>query len=175
MSQLNNFHSSDVLAYSVLECRVYAKHKIGSDDFIGGTKDVIESLLTEGAAQGLHILMLHPFANMVILSVITRQLCKQDTRGNQHQSQTIVEFTIVAISKASDAAILNMEEAVMQENNVLDRMKLVPSLAEPIQGAVNTSATGLNDIKSMSDTWGLLLHKIKLFSALVDSIVEVRD
>jgi hypothetical protein len=44
----------------VLECRVYAKHLIGSD-FIGGAKDEIKSLLTKGAAGGLYILLLNPF------------------------------------------------------------------------------------------------------------------
>ncbi|KIM79211.1 hypothetical protein PILCRDRAFT_74639, partial [Piloderma croceum F 1598] len=52
-------------------------------------------------------------------------------------------------------------------------MKLVSSSVEPIQEAVDTSAAVLNDIKSVSDTWGLLLQKIKLFSELVDSISEV--
>jgi hypothetical protein len=44
---------SDALESSLLECQIYAKHKVGRDDFIGGTKDAIESLLTEGAAGGL--------------------------------------------------------------------------------------------------------------------------
>jgi hypothetical protein len=33
----------------MLECRVYANHKIGSDIFIGGTKEAIDSLLSEAA------------------------------------------------------------------------------------------------------------------------------
>ena len=52
---------SEAIGSSVLECRVYAKHKIGNDDFIGGTKDTIESLLAEGAAGGLYILILDTF------------------------------------------------------------------------------------------------------------------
>jgi hypothetical protein len=56
-----NYCGSYALGSSVLECRVYAKHKIGSDDFIGGMKDVIELLLAERAAGSLYILMLSPF------------------------------------------------------------------------------------------------------------------
>ena len=55
---LTTFYRSDGLGSSVLECRVYAKHKIGSDHLIGGTKDTIESLLTEGAAGGPYVLLL---------------------------------------------------------------------------------------------------------------------
>jgi len=54
-----NYCGSDALSSSVLECRVYAKHKIGSDDFLGVTKEAIELLLAEGAAGGLYILILN--------------------------------------------------------------------------------------------------------------------
>ncbi len=44
----------------MLECRLYAKHTILKDDFIGGTKDGIELLLAEGTGGGLYIFMLNP-------------------------------------------------------------------------------------------------------------------
>jgi len=43
----------------MLECRLYAKHNILKDTFIGGTKDAIKLLLVEGAAGGLYIFMLN--------------------------------------------------------------------------------------------------------------------
>jgi hypothetical protein len=52
---------SDALGSSVLECRVYVKHKIGSDGFIGGTNGTIESLLTGGAGGGQHCLTSWPY------------------------------------------------------------------------------------------------------------------
>jgi hypothetical protein len=58
---VTNACGSDALSSSVLECRLYAKHNIRKDNFIGGTKDVIELLLVEGAAGGLYIFMLNPF------------------------------------------------------------------------------------------------------------------
>ncbi|KIM75623.1 hypothetical protein PILCRDRAFT_668521 [Piloderma croceum F 1598] len=145
----------DALGSSVLECRVHTKHKIGSDDFIGGTKDAIDSLLTKGAA-----------------GVVTREICKFDALGNPCKTQTIIELMIVAVPNASDAGVLNMEEAITQQNNVLDSMMPVPS---SIQETVDTSATGINNIQSVSATWAPLLQKIKLFSELVDSVAEVRD
>jgi hypothetical protein len=45
----------------MLECRLYAKHNILKDKFVGGTNDVIELLLAEGAAGGLSIFMSNPF------------------------------------------------------------------------------------------------------------------
>jgi hypothetical protein len=143
----------------VLECQVYAKHKIGSDNFIGGTKDTIELLLAEGASRG----------------TITRELSKYDAHGNQRKTKSIVEFTIVTISKATDAAGLNMEEAFTQWRDPFQNMKPIPSSSQRIQAAVDISTVTNNNIKSLSDVWDPLLQKIKLFSELVDAIAEVRS
>jgi hypothetical protein len=56
-----NTYNSDALGSSVFQCMVYAKRKVGSDDFVGETKDTIESLLAEGAAGGPSILFLNLF------------------------------------------------------------------------------------------------------------------
>lgn len=45
----------------MLECRLYAKHNILKDKFVGGTKDAIELLLAEGAVGSLYIFTLSPF------------------------------------------------------------------------------------------------------------------
>ena len=66
-----------------------------------------------------------------------------------------------------------MEEAITQGMGALDRMKLKPSLVEPIQGIVDTTTTVVDNVKSLSDTWDPLLQKIEIFSKLVDSIAEV--
>jgi hypothetical protein len=158
----------------MLDCRVYAKHRSRSDTFIGGTSGTIESLLAEGAAGGQRHIIYHSYALTIPqLPAITRDLCKYDVHGNQRKTQTIVEFTIVATSRVSNAAELNMGVAVTQVNDELDRMKPIQTSFEPIQEVVDTSATLMNDIKSLSDTWGPLLQKIRLFSELVDTIAEV--
>ena len=52
-----------MLDSSVLEFCLYAKRKIRTDGFIGGTMEGIESLLAEGASRGLYLLVLALFAN----------------------------------------------------------------------------------------------------------------
>jgi hypothetical protein len=125
-----------------------------SNDFIGGTKDTIESLLAEGASGG-----------------ITRELFDHD----DHKTTSMVEFTIMPITEASDAAGLNMGEAVAQGKDVLDRMKLVSSMFQRIRGATDVSGTVTNNMKPLSAVWGPLLQKIKIFTELVDEIAEVRE
>ncbi|KAF8726639.1 hypothetical protein AX14_007619 [Amanita brunnescens Koide BX004] len=140
----------------MLECRVYAKHSIREDNFIGGSKDRMKLLFAEGTG-----------------GAITRELCKFDSRGNQRKTQVIIEFTIATTSKASDATEVNMEEAVVQGNDALLQMKMAPSSFEPIQGAIDTSVATATVIKSLSDTWDPLLQKVELFTKLVDGIAEV--
>ena len=157
----------------MLECRLHTKHSIRKDGFIGVTKDTIEVLLVEGAAGRLYIFMLNLFANNQSFLAITRELCKYDPHGNRRKTGIIIEFTITTTSKASDAAGLNMEEAVTQGKNALVHMKQAPSSFEPIQGAVDTSVAVKANIKSLSTTWSPLLLKVKLLSELVDGIAQV--
>ena len=89
---------------------------------------------------------------VIHLLAITRELCKHDADEHQCKTQTILEFTIVAISNESAAVELNIEEGVAQGTNALDRMGPVQSLVEPIQGAADTSATVIHNIRSTSDT-----------------------
>jgi hypothetical protein len=44
----------------MLKCQLHIKNSFREDHFISGTKDTMESLLTEGAGGGLYILMLNP-------------------------------------------------------------------------------------------------------------------
>jgi hypothetical protein len=81
----------------------------------------------------------------------------------------------MAITEASDAAGLNMGEAVAQGKDVLDRMKLMSSMFQRIRGAADVSGTVTNNIKPLSAVWGPLLQKIKIFTELVDEIAEVRE
>jgi hypothetical protein len=159
-----------------LECRLYAKHNIRKDEFIGGTKDTVESLLAEAAAGGLCIVFSPLSLNKYPLSVITRKLCKYDSRGNQRNIQTIIQFTIAAVSNASnvDASGLNLKDAVAQAKDALDHIKQAPSSLEPIQGIVDASVTVLDNAKSLANIWGRLLQKVKLLTDLVDKIAEVR-
>jgi len=167
-----NSSGSNALSSSILECRVYAK-KIFKDDFIGGTRDRIKLLLAEGAGRSLYISYWIPFANNHLLLAISQELFKFNSHRNQRKTQIVIEFTIVATSKASNAAGLNMEEAVAQGKNALVHMKLVPLSFEPFQGTVNTSVAVVTNMKSLTTTWGPFLQKFRLFTKLVDGITHV--
>jgi hypothetical protein len=77
------------------------------------------------------------------------------------------------MSKASNAAGLNMEESVAQRKDALLRLKLAPLSFEPIHGAVDTSGVAVTHIRSLSNTWDPLLQKVRLFCGLVDKIAHV--
>ena len=66
-----------------------------------------------------------------------------------------------------------MQEAVAGAKDALVHMQLVPSSIEPLQGAVNTSAAVVTNIKSLTTTWGPLLQEIKMFTEFVDEIARV--
>jgi hypothetical protein len=172
---ITNSSGSNAFTSSMLECRLYVKHSIRKDKFIGGTKDGIESLLAKGAGGGLYILFScwTPFTNNHIPLAITRELCKFDSRGNQRKTQIVIEFTIAATSKASDSTGLNVEEAVAQGKDALLHMAPAPSLFGPIQGAVDPSVAVATNISSLLTTWDPLLQKVTLFTKLVDRIAQV--
>jgi hypothetical protein len=81
--------------------------------------------------------------------VITRELCKDDTYRKQCNTQTIIEFTIVAISKISDAAGLSVDEVITRGKEALDQIKPVSLSFEPIHRAFDASVNVINDIKSV--------------------------
>lgn len=120
---------------------------------------------------------MNPFDDSHLLSVVTRELRKHDRHVNQRKTQIVIQFTIVAVSEASDADAheLNAGDALVQAKDELGDMKSAPSRFEPILGVVNTSATVINNTKSVSDIWGPLLDKLELFTKLVDKITEVRS
>src|ERR1700733_10467512 len=103
----------------VLEFRVYTKQLIRANNLIGGTRDTIESLLTEGAAGVQYNLFWIIFANYRISSVVTCELKESNIHENQRSTTSTIEFVIIAISKASEAAGLNTEDAVAQVKDAI--------------------------------------------------------
>jgi hypothetical protein len=77
------------------------------------------------------------------------------------------------MSNASDAAELNMEEAVAKVNDARAHMNMAPSSIEQLQGVVNTSVAVVANIERLTTTWGPLLEKVKLFTEFVDEIARV--
>lgn len=157
----------------MLECRLYANRKIGSNDFIGGTKEAVELLLAEGSTGGQRHVSHRPYLLTIPMPLaITRELFKSDEIGNQVKMQTVIEFTIMAVPMASDIDILNMENAIAQGKDAVDCMK-PPASYETIPGPVGASGTVTNNTRVVSDNWSSLLEKIQLFTELVDAISGV--
>ena len=104
---------------------------------------------------------LNRFYDYYFPSVITRQLCNDKLHRN---SQTTVQFTIAAISGASDVAALNMEEVIAQGNDAIGCMK-TPRVEAPV--------TVIQDLQSVLSTWTPLLQNIQRFSDIVHTIAEV--
>ena len=77
------------------------------------------------------------------------------------------------MSNASDAAELNMEEAVAEVNDARVHMNMAPSSIEPMQGVVNTSVAVVANIERLTTSWGSFLEKVKLFTEFVDEIARV--
>jgi len=84
---------------------------------------------------------------------ITRELCKYDAHGNQDKTNTLTNY-IVTVPKASKAAVLEMEEAVTQADNAVDRMA-----ADHRRWKRPPFCCCINGTKSVSQTWGPLLQK----------------
>ena len=94
------------------------------------TKETIESFLAEAGTGCQHFSSRSYLLTILLPPAITRELCKYDAHGNQDKTNTLYEFTIVTVPKASKAAVLEMEEAVTQADNAVDRMAAGPSSLE---------------------------------------------
>ncbi|KAN0107633.1 hypothetical protein V8E52_009952, partial [Russula decolorans] len=145
----------DVHGSSVLELQVCARHRIGRDDYIGGVKEPIDSLLAGG-----------------VTKAVTRNLRKDDVKGNMPDVQTVVEFTITSFATSADAAEAQMDEAVDQGRTTLDNMKPVPLLLSA-DGAVADVVSATRSINTISAAWTPLLEKIERYTKIVDKISEV--
>ncbi|KAN0102501.1 hypothetical protein V8E52_011886, partial [Russula decolorans] len=143
----------DVHGASVLELRVCAQHMLGrQDDYIGGVKETINSLLAGGETKA-----------------VTRNLRKDDGKGNM---QTVVKFTITSFATSADAAKAQMDEAVDQGRTALDNMKSLPLLPRA-DGAVAEVVSAIGRINTISAAWDPLLKRIEKWTVIVDKISEI--
>ena len=70
------------------------------------------------------------------------------------------------MSNASDAAELNMEEAVAKVNDARAHVNMAPSSIEQLQGVVNTSVAVVANIERLTTTWGPLLCSTLILSSM---------
>ena len=95
-----------------------------------------------------------------------------DVKGNMHEVQTGVEFTITSFATLTEAVEAQMDEVVGLGRTILDHIKPAPLLLSTVGAAPDVvSVTG--GINTISAAWKPLLEKRELCTKIVDGISEV--
>ncbi|KAH7913261.1 WD40-repeat-containing domain protein [Hygrophoropsis aurantiaca] len=147
----------DVKPSSSLEFEVYAKHKFGHDNFLGSIKDNVQCFLQ-------------------MPGVVVRKLCQYDDRGDVHEIQTTIEFTINRSHAEDCSSDIQTTQTVSQEMEAIDEMQLSPSVFDVTAGAsgiVESLDNITQQIDSAAFLWEPLLDKIKQVTMIVDGIAEI--
>jgi hypothetical protein len=146
--------------------QVYARRTIGNDDNIGGIKDSIEVLFSQGTTNGL-FRSSDPVDSFVHPTlVVIRNLHKIDARGDSQELSTVIEFTISSFTTLDEATTAWMDESVDQAKAAYEEIVSPPSV---LPDAVDVAG----DVLTKATAWEPLLEKIKLCTEIVDKIAEV--
>jgi hypothetical protein len=125
---------------------------MGTPDFIGGSKETIGSLLAQRTSGCQRVLICLRYCLIRTLSVITLELSKFDSHGNQRKIRTSIQFTIT-VGLEPEAAAAN-SSSFQQIRKVIDASDTVKRSTQP-------------------DRWGPLLYKIKILMTICDGVSEV--
>jgi hypothetical protein len=167
--------ASDTQSSSVFEIQVYARRTIGTDDYIGVLKDSIEVLFATGTTNGLFRSSdpENQFVRSTPAIVVTRNLHKNDARGNSQEVATVLEFTISSFATLDEATTARMNEAVDQANVAYEQMVSSPSALVDAVGVADDITSTVDDVLTKAVAWEPLLERIKLYTEIVDKITEV--
>ena len=110
--------------------------------------------------------------NHKIRQAVTRKLHIYDVKGNMHEVQTCVEFTITSFATSTEAVEAQMDEAVGLGRTILNHIKPAPLLLSTV-GAVPDVVSSTGGINTISAAWKPLLEKMELCTKIVDGISEV--
>ena len=152
-----------------MECWVFAKHSIRPDEFIGGMKENLHSLLEKGATEGQFITVFLRKTLLLNLGppTVTRELCRYDANGTPRKTNIVTKFTMIPHTTLASTTSMQMGEAVAQGNDTFAQMSSAPSSLEPRVSMVTSP-------QSVTSAWGPFLDKIKVFTEIVDKISEVQ-
>jgi hypothetical protein len=157
--------------------RVYARRTIGTDDYIGGLSDSIEVLFPTGTTNGNGQFCSSGSEDLYIRStpatVVTRNLHKNDARGNSQAVATVIEFTMSSFSTSDEATTARMSEAVDQAKTAYERIVSPTSVLVDAVGEADDVTPTVDDVLTKAVAWEPLLEKIKLCTEIVDKIAEV--
>lgn len=125
----------------------------------------------------LHFVLSNLSVDNVFRLAITRGLCKFDRHGNICKTKATVEFSIEVTTKATNAANMNMNQALAQEKHAVELMKSAPSLPVlgDLQVAEDTLNTVIDDTVSLTGSWGPFIEKVKMFTEMMDKVAEVNQ
>jgi hypothetical protein len=101
--------------------------------------------------------------------VVTRNLRKNDKKGNIQEVPTAIEFTISLFGTSVEATITWANEAVSQAKEAYDHIVPSPSAYDAVGEAVD-AIPSVNDALA---AWEPLLEKLKLCTEIVEKIAEV--
>jgi hypothetical protein len=146
--------------------QVYARHTIGNDDNIGGIKDSIEVLFSQGTTNGLSRSSDPDDSFVYPTLVVIRNLHKIDASGISQELATVIEFTISSFATSDEATTARMDEAVGRAKAAYEQIVSPPSVLVEAIGVAG-------DVPTKAAAWEPLLEKIKLCTEIVDKIAEV--
>ncbi|KAH7928956.1 hypothetical protein BV22DRAFT_1126168 [Leucogyrophana mollusca] len=141
----------DVNPSSVLELQLYARRRLGADDYIGGTKGRIGSLLLDSEEP----------------TSLSRKLSVYDAQGILNELDVSLDFTISHVL-AAKAETDRVTEAVERSTKAVTHMNKLfatpemPADLSTFAGAVTAGAV-----------WDLLISRLKLLIVIADGIAEV--
>jgi hypothetical protein len=141
--------------------QVYARRTIGTDDYVGGLKDTIETLFAKNGTN-----------DPTLPIVVTRNLRKADKKGNSQELQAVIKFTVSSFETSHEATITQMNESVSQAKAAYEHIGPSPSVPAPARDAAGMTVNAI-PLVTKAVAWEPLLEKVQLFTDIVDKFAEV--
>ncbi|KIJ60985.1 hypothetical protein HYDPIDRAFT_31686 [Hydnomerulius pinastri MD-312] len=143
---------------SILEIGLYQKHSCLPDEYVGGFKGTVRAL-SERTADG----------------VIEEVLDKTTAGGRVAPTGITIKFVLSMEKRAGTAGVedLRAEDAQTRANVAVQELGPTPQAVGLATGAVDTIGNVTVEAQTVENTWGVLLDRIKLFTQIVDGIVEI--
>jgi hypothetical protein len=103
---------------------------------------------------------------------VTRNLRKDDARGNSQEVPVTIEFTISSFSTSDEAKGARMDDAIIHATAAFEHILPQP-LCDDTINVDGDASPSVNDIFTVVDSWEPFLEKIKLCTEIVDKMAEV--
>jgi hypothetical protein len=107
--------------------------------------------------------------------VVTRNLRKNDKKGNSQELATVIEFNIVSFASSFEATKAQMDQAVDQAKEAYKHIGPSPSAAAVASACdiVGVTVDVTPSVSNVLTAWEPFLEKVKLFTEIIDQFAEV--